>query len=102
MFVYKVLDEDISKDMMLRYSDNVFFTREGIGNKYLRINVKPKPISEISTFPKADLKREVYYGLSNLKETRLTINSVELNEKYSYEQGNLIYFINDQWIIKLS
>jgi len=95
MFVYKVLDEDISKDMMLRYSDNVFFTREGIGNKYLRINVKPKPISEISTFPKADLKREVYYGLSNLKETRLTINSVELNEKYSYEQGNLIYFIND-------
>lgn len=95
IFVYKVLDEDLNKNMILRYNDNVFFTPDGIGSKYLKINVKPKIISEISTFPKAELKKEVYYGLSNLGETYLTINNVELKDKYSYKIGNLIYYIND-------
>lgn len=95
IFVYKVSNEDLEKPMILRYNDNVFFTKEGIGSRYIKIKVKPTDIKEISTLPRADLKKEVYYGLSNLKETRLTINDVEFKDKYSYELGNLIYYIND-------
>lgn len=95
MFVYKVLDEDLEKPMLLRYNDNVFFTKEGIGNRYIKIKVKPTSIKDFSTLPKAELKKEVYYGLSNLKETRLTINEVDIKDKYSYKIGNLIYYIND-------
>ena len=95
IFVYKVLDEDLNKNMILRYTDNVYFGKEGVLAQYIKFKVKPKALDESPSLPKADLKKEVYYGFSNLKETRLTINEVEFKDKYSYEVGSLINYIND-------
>lgn len=95
IFVYKVLTEDLEKDMMLRYADHVVFTRTELITKYIKFNVKSEPIDEFSSFKKADLKSEVYYGLSNIKETKLTINEVDFNDKYTYKNGEKTSQINE-------
>ncbi len=95
LFMYKISNEDIDKRMVLRYTDRVWFTTSGIGNTYLRYYINPKKIDNISTFPIAELKKEVNYTISNLKNTKLTINNVEFNDKYSYKKGEFINIIND-------
>jgi hypothetical protein len=95
IFVYKVLNKDLKSNIILRYADDIYFKKKGIGNRYIKYYVDPISVDEISTFPIADFKKEINYSVSNLKETKLTINNVEFKDKYSYNIGNLIYYIND-------
>lgn len=94
LFIYKILDVDLNKETILRYTDRIYFDN-AFGPNYIKHKINPISIDEKSIFPKAELKKEVTYELSNIKQTRLTINEIDFKDKYSYKIGDLINYIND-------
>ncbi|NLV90354.1 MAG: hypothetical protein GX032_02675 [Tenericutes bacterium] len=95
IFVYSVPNQELSKNMLLRYAERISFDVNGVTNRYLKYYIKPESLDEVSIFPIAELGKEVNYTISNLKNTKLKINSFETNIKFSYGIDNIINVIND-------
>lgn len=95
IFVYKVSLDDINKKMMLSYSESINTNSSMFGNNQIKYYVAPENIDKISPFPAAKLGKEVDYSISNIKKTKLTIKSIEFNDKYSIKSNDLINVIND-------
>lgn len=95
IFVYKIKNEDFNSNMILRYADKLSFNKSGLNTRYKRISITPTSLDTITEFHKADLEKEIYYGLSFLKETKLKVNSMEFNDKYEYVNNGIITYIND-------
>lgn len=91
--VFKVKDEEVSKDMILRYADTIYFSQKKLSTKYIKIKIKPENIDTVTEFKKAALEKEIYYGLSFIKKTTLEINSIEFNNRFKYVQDNLESYI---------
>jgi hypothetical protein len=95
IFVYKVKNEYFNSNMILRYADKLSFNKSGLNTRYKRFSITPTSLDTATEFHKADLGKEIYYGLSFLKETKIKINSIESNDKYEYRNNNVITYIND-------
>ncbi len=106
IIIFKVCDEDIGRNMVLRYIENESFRNGRLIGNYTRIRLNPVNLDDFVDVANVDVGKKVYYGLSLLKDTNLKINSIEVDNEFEYVVNDIKHYvvepIRNKTILKIS
>lgn len=85
IFVYEIDKEYYENDLELKYLYDVQIINNQPDYKYRIVNIKPETFSdEKEVIATKSLGEELYFSDSLLGNTKIVINSIDLNSKYQY------------------
>lgn len=88
IIVFEVKEEDIKEDIILKYADSKTIKGSKVIINYKDIKINPNDIDKVNDFGPFSLNSQSYFGYSFLKESHLTINNIELSNRFEYEVNN--------------
>lgn len=93
--VFQIKNSDLKNKLTLRYTRQVVYNNGNLNTKYKRITIVPITLDETTKFASTDINKDIYFGLSLLKNTTLRITSVDFNNQYKYTYSGTDYYINE-------
>lgn len=104
IILFVVNDEDLSSDVILRYTSNIKYVNSEAKPTYKKVLIKPKQLDVKKESDPVSINEEINFSDTLLKDTSLTITSYGIRNKYSYTlNDNTKYIINNNgYVLKLS
>lgn len=86
IFVFEVDESKLdTKNLMFRYTDNSYISGGGTSAKYNRFKLSPISLDKGESIGTAKLGDKLWFGQSILKDTSLSIDSIEIANKFTYK-----------------
>ena len=93
--VFVIKDEDLSKQILLRYADRVTVKNNEATAKYYRTILNPKQIDKDTVTTNTKIGEELLFD-----DAKFTINKYEIKEYYTYKVNNRTkYLVNNTGLI---
>lgn len=82
LLVFKIPKSLKDKKMIFTYTDKIDYINEGINSKYIRVKINPNKVDEKNKKMDSSIGNELIFKDSIFKNTRLTIQSVEIKKEF--------------------
>lgn len=98
--VFVIDDSYLNKEMVLRYKDSVTYKNSEAIASYKKVLISPKSLNKIKEEEETLLNHELLFEDSLLEDTKLTINSYMIKDKFTYKYNNIDkYVVNSNGLV---
>ena len=91
--VYIVSDDDISKNMIVRYTDKLIYKNSMISANYKRVNIKPTSLDTKISGENQSINNLATFSKTILKSTEFNISEYGVKDNYIYQYNNITKYI---------
>lgn len=104
IMLFIVNDEDLTSDILLRYTSNIKYVNSEAKPTYKRVLLSTKQLDTKKEYDPVSMNEEIDFSDSLLKDTKITLTSYGIRNKYSYIlNNNTKYIVNNSGLVfKLS
>ena len=85
ILVFEVNDKELNDEIIFRFTESVYFSRQSLQAKYRRVRLMFKTLDNKQTVGKYQLEDKINFAQSLLKNSLLTIEAMEINNKFLYD-----------------
>jgi len=90
IFVFEIDEKYKESKKIFRYTETLYVKSNKLKVKYKRILLEPTIIDEVITMGEANLEEKIWLGESAIKDSYLTINNLDIKDKFEYEANSCV------------